>query len=422
MTSSFPPYDVLIVGAGLIGSCLALALGQSPKLRIALVESNPPDLGDVLQGTYDLRVRAISRASENIFKNLGAWQGMAAQRISPFREMHVWDGTGSGEIHFDSAEIGEPHLGHIIENQVIQNALLKQCQNLNNIDLYAPVHACGIIQHERKIYLQLTEGQRLGARVLIGADGANSRVRQWAGISNRGWDYQQKGLVATVQTEKPHQETAWQCFLPHGPLAFLPLDNPYYCSIVWSTTPEEATRLLALEDQEFTTALAAAFEYRLGAIEALGPRAAFPLRLRHAETYIQPRLALVGDAAHTIHPLAGQGANLGLLDAATLAEVLIAAQRRKKDLGSLAVLRRFERWRKGDNLATQLVMDGFKRLFGDTQFPTRLIRNFGLITTNAATPIKCLIMRRASGLTGDFPLLAKPGVIKSWGMDTSNYV
>ncbi|ADJ27501.1 UbiH/UbiF/VisC/COQ6 family ubiquinone biosynthesis hydroxylase [Nitrosococcus watsonii] len=413
MTSPFPSYDVLIVGAGPIGSCLALALGQSPTLRIALVEANPPDPEDTLQDTYDLRVRAISRASENVFKNLGAWQGMAAQRLSPFREMHVWDGTGSGEIHFDSAEIGEPHLGHIIENRVIQNALLKQCQNFNNIDFYAPVRPCGISQHERKIYLQLAEGQRLGARVLIGADGANSRVRQWAGISNRGWDYQQKGLVATVQTEKPHQETAWQCFLPHGPLAFLPLAHPYHCSIVWSTTPEEAARLLALEDQAFTTALATAFKYRLGALQTLSPRATFPLRLRHAETYIQPRLALVGDAAHTIHPLAGQGANLGLLDAATLAEVLIAAQRRKKDLGNLTVLRRFERWRKGDNLATQLVMDGFKRLFGNTQFPTRLIRNFGLTATNTATPIKCLIMRRASGLAGDLPLLAKSGVIKS---------
>lgn len=411
MTSPHPPYDVLIVGAGMTGSCLALALGQSPKLRIALVEANPPDLEDIPPDTYDLRVSAITRASENIFKNLGTWQEMAAQRISPFREMHVWDGTGTGEIHFDSAEIGEPCLGHIIENRVLQRALLKQCEGSDNIDLYAPARPSGIIQDDRKIYLQLEGGDCLGARLLIGADGANSKVRQWMGISSRGWDYQQKGVVATVQTEKPHQETAWQCFLPQGPLAFLPLDNPYRCSIVWSTTPEEATRLLALEEQEFAAALAAAFEYRLGAIQAVSPRAAFPLRLRHAETYTKPRLALVGDAAHTIHPLAGQGVNLGLLDATALAEVLMTARKRKKDLGALATLRRFERWRKGDNFATQLVMDGFKRLFGNTLLPVRLIRNLGLTATDAATPVKCLIMRQASGLTGDLPLMAKPKLI-----------
>lgn len=407
MTSPRSSYDILIVGAGMVGSCLALALGQSPKLRIALVEASLPDLEGASTGDYDLRVSAISRASENIFKNLGAWQEMEAQRISPFREMHVWDGTAAGEIHFDSAEIGEPCLGHIIENRVIQGALLKQCRNLENIDLYAPAQPSGFINDDREIYLQLEEGRALDGRLLIGADGAHSQIRQWASISNKGWDYQQKGVVATVQTEKHHQETAWQCFLSKGPLAFLPLDNPYYCSIVWSTTPDDATRLLSLEDQEFAAALSTAFEYRLGAVQVVSPRAAFPLRLRHAETYIKPRLALVGDAAHTIHPLAGQGVNLGLLDATALAEVLLTAQERKKDLGSLATLRRFERWRKGDNLATQMVMDAFKRLFGNTHFPVRLIRNLGLTATNAATPLKSLIMRRASGLSGDLPMLAK---------------
>lgn len=406
MTLAPPRYDALIIGAGMVGSCLALALGRL-SLRVALIEANPPAPGNALQDDYDLRVSAISRASENIFKNLGAWQEIEAQRISPFREMHVWDTAGIGEIHFDSAEIGESHLGHIIENRVIQNALLEQCRRLDNIDLYTPAHFSEIIQDTHEIYLQLKEGPRLSTRLLIGADGANSQVRQRAGIRSRGWNYLQKGLVATVQTEKPHQETAWQRFLPKGPLAFLPLDNPHCCSIVWSTTPEDADRLSALNEHEFTTELATAFEYRLGATQVLSSRVAFPLRLQHAKSYIRPRLALVGDAAHIIHPLAGQGVNLGLLDAATLAEVLMSAQRNAKDLGSPSVLRRFERWRKGDNLATQFATDSFKHLFGNTLLPVRAARNLGLMVTDTATPIKRLIMRRASGLAGDLPPLAK---------------
>jgi 2-octaprenylphenol hydroxylase len=407
MTPASPTYDILVVGAGMIGSCLALALGQSSKFRIALIEANLPAPGDTPQSDYDLRVSAITRASENIFKNIGAWQSIETRRISPFREMRVWDEAGIGEIHFNSAEIGESHLGHIIENRVIQSALLEQCKELDNIDFYAPARFSEIIQNAHGIYLQLEEGPRLVGRLLIGADGANSQVRQWAGISSRGWDYQQKGLVATVQTEKPHQETAWQRFLPNGPLAFLPLDNSYQCSIVWSTTLNDAARLLALDKHEFATALATAFEYRLGAIQVISPRIAFPLRLQHARTYIRPQLALIGDAAHIVHPLAGQGVNLGFLDAATLAEVLITAQRNAKDPGSLPTLRRFERWRKGDNLATQLTIDGLKRLFGNTLFPVRVARNLGLTVTDATTPVKHLIMRWASGLVGDLPPLAK---------------
>jgi 2-polyprenylphenol 6-hydroxylase len=403
------PYDILIVGAGIVGSCLALALGRSAsRLRIAVVEAKWPLLGsNPHQDEYDLRVSAITRASENIFKNLGAWEGIKAQRLSPFREMHVWDAMGAGEIHFDSAEIGESHLGYIIENRVIQGALLAQYQGLDNVELYAPAQPIDLVRSDRELQLQLEDGRCLKTHLLIGADGAHSQIRQWAGINSYGWDYQQKGLVTTVQTEKPHRETAWQRFLPRGPLAFLPLDEPSRCSIVWSTTSKHAEQLLAMEAEEFALTLAAAFDYRLGAIQTVGSRAAFPLRLQHAEAYIQPRLALVGDAAHTIHPLAGQGVNLGLLDIATLAEVLISAHKRKKDLGSFATLRRFERWRKGDNLTMQLIMDGFNRLFGSHWLPIQSARNFGLTVTDASTFIKGRIMRRASGLIGDLPSLAK---------------
>lgn len=407
MKPANPAYDVVIVGAGIVGTCLALALGRSNKLKIALIEANTPPSVIEPQQDYDLRVSAISRASEAIFNNLNAWQGMQAQRLGPFREMHVWDAAGTGAIHFDSAEIGEPHLGHIIENRAIQTALLAQCQSLPNIDLHIPARSTGLTQDNRNILLTLEEGRRLPAQLLIGADGTNSLIRQWAHIGSRDWDYRQTGVVTTVWTEKPHRETAWQRFLSTGPLAFLPLNDPHRCSIVWSTTPAEADRLLALEEREFAATLAAALGYRLGAIEAVGRRASFPLRARHARAYVQPRLALVGDAAHTIHPLAGQGVNLGLLDAASLAEVVLAAQKHKKAIGSLVTLRRFERWRKGDNLTVQLLMDGFKHLFGTAWPPVRVARNFGLTATDATIPLKRLLMHRASGLAGDLPSLAR---------------
>lgn len=221
-----------------------------------------------------------------------------------------------------------------------------------------------------------------------------------------GWNYHQKAVVAHVRPEKSHQETAWQRFLPSGPLAFLPLHDGR-CSIVWSTTPEQADALLALEASAFAEALAEAFDQRLGSILEVGRRGAFPLRLQHAQTYVKPGLALIGDAAHVVHPLAGQGVNLGLLDAAALAEVILDALNAGQDFASFKTLRRYERWRKGDNLLMLAVMDGFKRLFGTALPPVRLLRNIGLNLTDAAGPLKHLIARRAMGLDGDLPRLAQ---------------
>ncbi|BAW79761.1 ubiquinone biosynthesis hydroxylase UbiH/UbiF/VisC/COQ6 family [Candidatus Nitrosoglobus terrae] len=410
MTLSPSSYDIIIVGAGMVGSCLALTLSQSSKFQIALVEANlpVPNANDISENAYDLRVSAITRASENIFKNIGIWQDIEAKRVSIFRKMHVWDTARIGEIHFDSATIGESHLGHIIENKIIQSVLLEACKKQNNIDLYLPGHLNGIIQKDQNISIRLEEGSCLNSSLLVGADGAQSKVRELVGISNYCQDYQQKGLVATIHTEKSHEETAWQRFLLEGVLAFLPLQDPHQCSIVWSTRSEEAERLCALDNPAFSTALSTAFEYRLGATQVMSPRAAFPLSTHHVKTYVQPRLALVGDAAHIIHPLAGQGVNLGLLDAAVLAEVLTTAKK-IKDPGDFLTLRRFERWRKGDNFTTQLAIDALKRLFSSTLLPIQVIRNLGLTATDKITPIKHLIMRQASGLTGDLPSLARGG-------------
>ncbi len=423
-------YDVIIVGAGMVGATLACALGSS-ALRIAVLEAQALPVDVPLNDDIDLRVSAITRASQRIFTAVGAWPGMAARRMNAFREMHVWDAGGAsdynavatpvykGEIHFDSADIGESTLGYIVENRVIQTALLERLRSFSNITLLCPASVVSMAITADGVQVDLSQTglnqvHSLTAKLIVGADGAHSKVRQLAGIATRGWSYAQKGVVATVKTELPHCDTAWQRFLPSGPLAFLPLHDGR-CSIVWSTTPEHADRLVAMDETAFLAALEHAFGDKLGKMiasaspshgSAAGSRAAFPLSLQHASAYTAPRLALIGDAAHTLHPLAGQGVNLGVLDAATLTEVILDAYNSDKDIGAHSILRRYERWRKGDNLAMMALMDGFKRLFSNDLVPMRWLRIGGLRLTHRLPPVKNLIMRHAMGLTGDLPKIA----------------
>ena len=397
-------YDILIVGGGMVGASLACALAGH-GLSIAVVEAQIPPATWPRDST-DLRVSALTRATQRIFGALGAWDRMVGQRVSPFRDMHVWDAAGSGAIHFDSAEIGEDTLGYIVENRVIQATLWESMTACEDVEVIAPAAPAALTLDQDGARLRLEDGRELAALLVVGADGADSRLRALAGLDARQWDYHQKAVVATVRTEQSHRETAWQRFLPTGPLAFLPLSDGA-CSIVWSTTPEHADALLARDEDAFRAELAQAFEHRLGRIESAGPRAAFALRMLYAPRYVQPRVALVGDAAHAIHPLAGQGVNLGLLDAAALAEVVLHAHAADRDIGGMATLRRYERWRKGDNLATMAAMDGFKRLFGSRLAPLRWARNVGLTLTDDLGPLKHLIMRRAMGLAGDLPPLAR---------------
>jgi 2-octaprenylphenol hydroxylase len=396
--------DVVIAGGGMVGLVLANALAGH-NLSVAIVESNKqPPTWDKAQ--FDLRTSAITRASQRILQSIGAWEAIAAMRISPFREMHVWDATGNGIIHFDSADIGQDCLGHIIENSVIQLALYQRLQSRGNIHWQQPAQPVDLAIGNDHVSLQLDNGATLNARLIVGADGGRSWVRQQAGIAVQANDYQQQAVVANVKSELYHRETAWQRFMPTGPLAFLPLTDGY-SSIVWSTTPEHAAALIAMEDDEFKQALGEAFEFKLGAITQTSARAGFPLRSQHADHYVQQRLALIGDAAHTIHPLAGQGANLGFVDAATLAEVIVDATRARKDIGSYQLLRRYERWRKGDNLAMLTTMTGFKNLFSNSNRLLNVLRNTGLNLTNNVTPVKNLIIRHAMGLEGDLPRLAR---------------
>ena len=387
-------FDVVVVGGGLVGLSLAAALGAS-DLSVAILEAKQPVV-DWPAGSVDLRVYAITRESQNLFDSIGAWPAMLP-KAGPFRDMRVWDAGGNGDIHFSSADLGEPCLGHILESRVIEKALLDVIADLPAVQRFCPATVTAFSEQEDGQQIELEDGRTLRAKLLVGADGKHSKVRDYAGIHANVSDYGQQALVAVVTTERAHAETAWQRFLPTGPLAFLPLADGR-SSIVWSVTSDRAEPLLELDESSFCADLGKAFEQRLGKVTACGERILFPLQRQYAEHYVAPRIALVGDASHVIHPLAGQGVNLGLKDVRELVSTLLDARRHQRDIGSLSVLRRYERARKGDNMAMMVAMDGFKYLFGSRIAPLRWARNFGLNLVDAAEPVKNKIMRVAMGL------------------------
>ncbi len=398
-------YDVVVVGAGLAGAAMALSLAKLP-LRIALVEANPipegiPDVIDSVTG-YDARVSAITAASQQLLEQLGCWQAISAARACAYQHMHVWDADGTGSVDFDAGDVQQAALGHIVENRIIAAALMTQLRDKSRVDIFDGTPLSEYRRSNRRNELLLESGVTLKPTLLIAADGANSRIRQWAGFRTREWDYEQVALVATVATAEPHQRTAWQRFMPTGPLAFLPLADSAaahcYSSIVWSATPALATELLALDDAAFQQRLGAALEQRLGAVTASSKRFGFPLRQRHAVDYVQPGVVLIGDAAHTIHPLAGQGINLGFEDVRALAEELSRANELGAALDDEAVLARYQRRRKGENLAMMAAMEGFKRLFAAEAPPLRWLRNTGMSLFDRALPVKREIIRRAMGV------------------------
>jgi 2-octaprenylphenol hydroxylase len=388
-------YDVLIVGGGLVGLTLANALRDS-GFTIGVVERNVPA---PVTDKVDLRVSAINRASIEVFKKVDVWQTVLQQRACAFREMHVWDATGAGSIHFDSAEVGLDTLGYIIENTIIQQSLLQAIESSENIDWLCPQKIASIELSEAHHQVVLENGETLHCQLLVGADGVNSTVRRAANIDFKHATYNQQGIVCTVATEQPHANTAWQCFLPSGPLAFLPLEDGR-CSIVWSLDEERVAPMLALDEQAFCRELEQAFSYQLGSVVSVSERAAFPLGHGHVSQYVQQGLALIGDAAHSIHPLAGQGANLGFLDVACLAEILINAKQKNRQWWAMHTLRKYERARKGENRLMEASMSGFKMLFGNENPWLSTLRNAGLGLTDQIPLVKNQFMRHAMGLDG----------------------
>jgi 2-octaprenylphenol hydroxylase len=396
------PYDVIIIGGGMVGATLACDLARQHR-SVALIEARPPEPFKP-EDPFDLRVSAISRASQHIFEGLEVWPLIEGMRSLAYDRMKVWEGGRESELRFDAADIGEPDLGHIIENRVIQTALLERLEILDEVNLLCPERVRDIDYQEDRVLVELESGQQLSASLLVGADGARSWVREHTGIGQSiVRDYDQKAIVCVVRTEQGHEYTAWQRFLSTGPLAFLPLPDRHYSSIVWSADTAVADEVMALEDEEFCAAITEAFQSRLGKVSWTSQRAAFPLRGTQAAAYVKPRLALVGDAAHTIHPLAGQGVNLGLLDAAVLAEVLEG----ERDPGRYLTLRRYERMRRGENTLMMHSMEGFKRLFGSRLPIINELRGAGLSMVNRSPMLKRQFMMQALGLAGERPSLAR---------------
>ena len=401
--------DLVIVGAGMVGSALALALADS-GLSVVLLDRGPLTPGAVESDLpFEPRVSALSLASQRILQRLGAWDGILARRVSPYQAMHVWDGSGTGAVHFDAASVHAEVLGHIVENRVVQDALLERLAEANVLLL--PEARLELLRRSGDQWLvQLAGDRQIRAPLVVAADGATSAVRRLAGLETREWDYLHQAIVTSVRCAESHQRTAWQRFTDDGPLAFLPLDrggDTRWCSIVWSCTPKQGERLMALDDAAFCQALGEAFEQRLGKVECSDTRLCIPLRQRHAKRYVEPGLALIGDAAHVIHPLAGQGVNLGFLDAAVLAEELRHAQARGESIAEQRVLERYERRRMPHNLAMMAAMEGFQRLFQDDRLPLRWLRNAALKQVDRHFEAKALFVRRALGLSGDVPELAK---------------
>lgn len=400
--------DLLIVGAGMVGSALALALRDS-GLNILVVDGGPLTVKPfVADAPFEARVSALSIASQRILERLGVWDGIVARRVSPYSDMHVWDGSGTGKVHFSASSVHAEVLGHIVENRVVQDALVERLHD-SNIGLLADARLEQMRHSGDDWLLTLSDGRTLRAPLVVAADGANSTVRRMTGTATREWDYLHHAIVTSVRTADSHRKTAWQRFTDDGPLAFLPLDREgeHWCSIVWSVTPEQSERLMKLDDQRFCRELENAFEGCLGQVISADSRVCVPLRQRHAKRYVAPGLALIGDAAHTIHPLAGQGVNLGFLDAAVLAEVLRGAVGRGERLADERVLSRYERRRMPHNLALMAAMEGFERLFQADALPVRLLRNAGLKMVDHSAEAKALFVRQALGLTGDLPELAK---------------
>ncbi|MDN3608196.1 FAD-dependent 2-octaprenylphenol hydroxylase [Vibrio ostreicida] len=396
--------DIVIVGGGMVGLTLA-ATFKDTDLRVAVIESHAPDLE--LTDSYDVRVSALSRASERVLRNVGAWDGMVQRRAAPYTAMEVWEQDSFSRLEFDAQKLAQPDLGHIIENRVIQLSLLEQVKNQDNVTLFMPAQCKSMSIGESEAWLTLDNGQALTSKLVIGADGANSWVRQQQDIPLTHWDYGHNAIVANVSTAEAHQKVARQIFTPQGPLAFLPLGDAHMSSIVWSTEPSRANKLMSMTDAEFNKSLTAEFDARLGLCDVVGERFSFPLKMRYARDFVTERVALVGDAAHTIHPLAGQGANLGLLDAASLAQEVIALWRKGEDIGSKRNLRFYERWRKAEAAKMIAAMQGFKDLFSSDNPAKKIVRNLGMTLVGRLPGAKDEIIKRALGLKGELPTLAR---------------
>lgn len=390
-------YDVVIVGAGIAGAVLANLLAKKTNLSIAILDSQTP-VTDTNLDEYALRVSAINHAATQVFQELGIWETLCAKRVSAYTHMSVWDEASIGKIEFDATDIALPYLGYIVENTIMQETLLKALEQTSRVTRYWPVELTALEEQYDGLLLKTKDQRSIKATLVIAADGAHSWVRNAANIAISESPYHQLAIVATIKTAKPHEQTARQAFLPTGPLAFLPLQEPNTHSIVWSCELEKANRLLAMTDAEFSVALASAFDFQLGDVSLMSQRKSFPLVMRHAQAYSKPHLVLVGDAAHTIHPLAGQGLNIGIRDVITLVDLISQACQKGKPFYSDRLLRSYGRARKAENTLIVKSMGGFKELFASQLTPVMIARSQGLRLINRCSFVKNMFIKYAMGL------------------------
>ncbi len=399
-------YDVLVVGGGVVGLATAAALCRA-GFRICVVDAGAPDVANADVGGYELRVSTLTRGAEHVLTHLGAWALLPHARIQPFFDMRVWDEGSPGELHFSAADVGEPHLGVLAENSRVAEALEAVLREVypGQCDWRRPAKLESLHADVDGVVARVS-GEPMEAELIVGADGASSFVRQLMQLDTHVREYDQNAVVANLRLELSHEETAWQRFLSTGPIAMLPLPGDYG-SIVWSTTPDEAAALVTMDTDAFQMRVAEALDGRFGRMVWCSKRVQFPLRRVQAREYVATRTVLVGDAAHAIHPLAGQGLNLGIMDAATLSAVLVEAREAGRSFSGRSTLRRYERWRKAQNVATQNAMDALGWVFGRTARPLRELRGLGVNLVQANTPLRRKLCKLASGVSGDLPPLAR---------------
>ena len=399
-------YDILVIGGGMVGASLACALGGT-GLRVAVVEAVP--LTASTQPSYDERTIALAFGSRRIFEGIGVWGEVARLGATPIEKIHISDRGRFGFTHFSHTELGQEALGYVVEARVLGLALLARLQQLPNVAWLCPATLESVdFQPESAVARIRHDGMThdLRTRLVVAADGADSAVRNIAGIEFERTEYGQSAVVTTVTINQPHQNTAYERFTGTGPLALLPMSSNRM-AVVWSTRTDNVEALLGLSDEEYLTRLQERFGDRLGPLTRPGKRRAYPLMLTRVKEHVRPRLVLIGNAAHTVHPVAGQGFNLGLRDVAALAEVLVAAKQENRDLGDLEVLKRYADWRVRDNKVIATFTNSLIRVFSNDFPPLVFARNLGLLAVDLVPPLKRRLLRVTSGLAGKLPRLAR---------------
>ncbi|MCU0838330.1 MAG: UbiH/UbiF/VisC/COQ6 family ubiquinone biosynthesis hydroxylase [Rhodospirillales bacterium] len=394
--------DVVIVGGGFVGGALACALGDQ-GLRAVVIEAAEPSA--LTEQGFDGRASAISLTSRRLLERLGIWDEVA-DAACPMLDIRVADADSRLFLHYDHREVGDEPFGHMLENRLLRRATQQRLLRHPTAMLIAPASLVALTRGSDGVEARLAGGGRVRAPLAVAADGRDSPTREQAGIRTTGWNYGQTAIVCTVAHAEPHRFVAVEHFLPAGPFAILPL-NGNRSSIVWTERTRLAPTIMALDEAAFTRELARRFGDFLGALRVVGPRWSYPLSLQYAARATAPRLALVGDALHAMHPIAGQGLNMGYRDVAALTDVLATAAADGRDLGSEAVLARYARWRRFDNLQMLLATDGLNRLFSNDIPPIRMARDVGLAIVNRLPPVKRVLMRHAMGMIGDLPPLMR---------------